>query len=166
MDRMKTFRNYLLLFIAFYIFSTVAAYFYIKTTYEPMDGDVIESSNITVRVENAEATIVNGYIEGNITNSTDTSVKSKYIKFELISKRGNKILTKYVFVDELKAGESKDFKMNFRAENIRKFRIETVENMGNDSRNNQLINFEDLKDQEISPLAIAASVLILIRYFL
>lgn len=165
MDRMKTFGIYLLIFVGFYIFSTIAAYFYIQSTYETIDGDVIESNNITVIVEDAKSTIVNGYIKGNILNTTDIEVKSKYIKFDLISKRDNVILTKYIYIDELKAGETKEFNLSFRAENIKKFKIETVEYAENQDKGMEVIDINELVNDKNVQLTMFVGALMWITWF-
>lgn len=144
MERMKTFGIYLLIFVGFYIFSTIAAYFYIQSTYGEINGNVIENNNIKVVVEDAKATIMNGYIKGSISNTTSTEVKSKYIKIDLISKRDNKILTKYIYVDELKSGEKKDFNLSFRAADVKKFNAEVVEHAENQDKGIEVINIKEL----------------------
>lgn len=144
MSRMKTFGIYLLIFVGFYIFSTIAAYFYIQSTYGEIDGNVTESNNIKVVIEDAKSTIMNGCIKGSILNETNTEVKSKYIKFDLISNRNNKILTKYIYVDEIKPGEKKDFNLSFRAENIKKFNAEVVEHAENQDKGIEVINIKEL----------------------
>lgn len=163
MSRMKTFGIYLLIFVGFYIFSNIIAYFYIQSTYEAIEANVIESNNITVEVDEAKATIVNGYIEGKVSNTTDKDIQSKYIKIDLISKRENTILTKYIEIDELKSGETKEFKLNFQAENIKKFKIEVVENAVNNS-NSQIINIGNLTGKETMVMMAVFATLIFVRY--
>lgn len=165
MDRMKKFGIYLLIFVGFYIFSTIVAYFYIQSTYETINGNIAESNNITVLVEDAKATIINGYIEGNILNATDIEVKSKYIKFDLISKRDNIILTKYIYVDELKPGETKKFKLSFQAENIKKFKIETVEYAKNLDKNIEMIDINELANDRTVQWTMFVGAMMWITWF-
>ena len=96
MARMKTFLIYLLILVAFYIVSSLLAYWYIQSTYSTIESHVIENTNIKVEISDAEATLVNGYVSGTITNTSEEAINTKYIKFDLFSERGNKILSKYV----------------------------------------------------------------------
>ncbi len=166
MDRMKIFGIYLLIFIGFYIFSTIVAYFYIRSTYEPINGDIIKSSNITVIVEEAKSTIVNGCIKGNVSNTTDTDIKSKYIKFDLISKRDNTILTKYIYVDELKKGETKAFNLSFRAENIKKYKIEEVEYAENQDKDMEIMDIKELTNDRTVQWTMFVGAFMWIAWFL
>lgn len=74
MSRMKTFGIYLLIFVVFYIFSSLIAYGYIQSTYKKISGEVIKDDNFEIKISNSEATLVNGYIEGTITNSSDKQI--------------------------------------------------------------------------------------------
>ena len=124
MSRLKTFAIYLIMFVAFYLFSSIAAYFYILSTYAPMEGEIVESSDVKVEIDEAKSTLVNGNIKGKITNASSNKISNKYIKIDLISKLGNKILTKYVYAENLDKEETQDFKINFQAENIKTFKVE------------------------------------------
>ena len=70
MGRLKTFGKYLLMFVVFYVFSTVVAAYAIKTTYSKIDGTIEENEVIEVKVDDAKSPMVNGYIKGTITNKT------------------------------------------------------------------------------------------------
>ena len=166
MDRMKTFGKYLLLVIAFYIVSNLLAYFCIETTYSNIEKQIEQTENINLTIEKAEATIINGKISGTITNNSEQSINSKYIKIELISKRGNLILTKYLKIDELKANETKEFKLSFEAENIAKAKISITDTYIEEGEKTTLINILDANNDETSRIAVFISVLILAHYFL
>ena len=60
MGRMKTFGKYLLLLVAFYIVSSVMAFFAIKTTYADMSGNITTDEYIQIDVDEAKSTMVNG----------------------------------------------------------------------------------------------------------
>ena len=127
MKRLKTFGKYILLLIAFYVVSNILAYFCIQTTYSPMEKEINAGENIEINVSYAKATIINGKIEGKIKNISEEDINGKYIKCDFISKRGTKILTKYIQINELKAGEEKDFSISFRADNITKFEMQITD---------------------------------------
>ena len=63
MGRLKTFRKYLLLFVAFYIVSTIIAFFAIKTTYSDMSGNIPENEFLQINVDEAKSTMVNDMLQ-------------------------------------------------------------------------------------------------------
>lgn len=165
MARMKTFLIYLLILVAFYIVSSLLAYWYIQSTYTTIESHVIENSNIQVAIDDAEATFVNGYVSGTITNNSEEAINSKYIKFDLFSERNNKILSKYLQINEIKPGETQSFKMNFRAENIASCYVE-VTDTAEQTENTQIINIDNLADDPYDGIAVFASIFILMHFFL
>ena len=165
MSRLKTFLIYLLILVAFYIVSSILAYWYIQSTYSSIGSYVIENTNLQVTIDDAEATFVNGYVSGTITNTSQESLDSKYIKFDLISERGNRILSKYVQINEIQPGETQSFKMNFRAENIAECCAE-VKDVAEQTENTQIINIDNLADDPYDGIAIFASIFILAHFLL
>ena len=168
MARMKTFLIYLLILVAFYIISSILAYWYIQSTYSTIGSHVIENTNmpnVQVAIDDAQATLVNGYVSGTITNTSEEAINTKYIKFDLFSERGNKILSKYVQIDNLNAGEMQNFKMNFRAENIANCYVE-VTDTAEQNENTQIINIDNLANDKYDGIAIFTSIFILMHFFL
>lgn len=168
MGRMKTFGKYLLWFVLFYIFVTVTAYGYIRASYKGIDGVIIKNDQILVTIDTAEASLVNGRVNGKIKNVSQEDIQTKYMKVDFISKRGTLILTKYIQVDELKAGEEKEFKIEFRAENIVKYNIEITDKAEVKEGLSELIKFEDLglSNDGQSKIALFLAAIILIKHFL
>lgn len=68
MDRMKTFGIYALCIILFFIFSNVMIDIAVKAMYNPIDIVVQTRDNLILKVNEAKATYVNGYVEGNVRN--------------------------------------------------------------------------------------------------
>ena len=64
MSRMKTFFIYAVLIVAFYFLSNILIYLFIKGTYKDITGEIAADN---IEVVKAEATYVNGYIDGKIT---------------------------------------------------------------------------------------------------
>lgn len=166
MDRMKTFGKYLLLVIVFYIVSNLLAYGCIITTYANMKVQVEQTESIELSINKAEATIVNGKITGSITNNSAEEISSKYIKIDLISERGNIILTKYLQIDNLKPRETKEFKLAFEAENISELRASITDNYINNEEKTTLINLADANSDATSGIAVLTAILILAHYFI
>ena len=164
MNRLKTFGKYILMLVGFYIFSTILSIGFIATTYNQMEANIYPDSSIVVKVDEAKSTFVNGHIKGKITNSTKTDIQSKYIKFELLSKKGNEILTKYILLDELKAGETKNFTINFEAENIKSFNVKVTDEYSDEESEVHLINIKDAENEDVKNVSILLATIILLKY--
>lgn len=166
MSRLKTFGKYLLMLIAFYIFSTILSIGYISSTYSEMEGRIYPDSSLSVEISKAKSTFVNGYVQGTVKNTTSESIKSKYIKIEFMSKNNNEILYKYIQIDELKAGETKNFTINFQAENIKSFNVKITDEYVREEVNIQLIDLSEAENEEIKDISIIIAAIILIKHFI
>lgn len=164
MSRLKTFGKYLLMFVGFYIFSSILIAGFITTNYDEMQEKIYPDSSITVKIDEAKSTFVNGYVKGTATNTTDTDIKSKYIKIEFISKNNNEILYKYLQIDELKAGETKNFTINFEAENIKSFNVKITDECVREEHDIHLINLKDAENEEVKNVSIVLATIILLKY--
>lgn len=162
MSRLKTFGKYLLLLVVFYIVSTILAIGCIRTTYGTMEGTIYPDSNISVNVDKAESTFVNGYIKGTVTSNAD--IESKYIKIELLSGKSNVIMVKYIQIDEINANETQNFTINFEAENIKSFNIKVVDEYVQEHSKTQLINMKDAENEQIKNISIFMAAIILLKY--
>lgn len=166
MKRMKTFGMYLLWFVLLYMFVTVSAYGYIEASYKGIDGIIIKDGKMLITIDEAEATIVNGQIKGQIKNVSQEDIGTKYIKIDLISKKGTLILTKYIQVDELKAGEQKEFNLMFRAENIVKYQAQITDKAELKEGLSELVKIGDLGNDGTSKIALLLAAVILIKHLL
>ena len=166
MKRMKTFGMYLLCFVLLYMFVTVSAYGYIEASYKGIDGIIIKDDKMLITIDEAEATIVNGQIKGQIKNISQEDIGTKYIKIDLISKKGTLILTKYIQVDELKAGEQKEFNLMFRAENIVKYQAQITDKAELKEGLSELVKIGDLGNDGASKIALLLAAVILIKHLL
>lgn len=166
MKRMKTFGMYLLWFVLLYMFVTVSAYGYIEASYKGIDGIIIKDDKMLITIDEAEATIVNGQIKGQIKNISQEDIGTKYIKIDLISKKGTLILTKYIQVDELKVGEQKEFNLMFRAENIVKYQAQITDKAELKEGLSELVKIGDLGNDGASKIALLLAAVILIKHLL
>lgn len=166
MKRMKTFGMYLLWFVLLYMFVTVSAYGYIEASYKGIDGIIIKDDKMLITIDEAEATIVNGQIKGQIKNISQEDIGTKYIKIDLISKKGTLILTKYIQVDELKTGEQKEFNLMFRAENIVKYQAQITDKAELKEGLSELVKIGDLGNDGASKIALLLAAVILIKHLL
>ncbi|CCZ18697.1 unknown [Clostridium sp. CAG:780] len=166
MKRMKTFGMYLLWLVLLYMFVTVSAYGYIEASYKGIDGIIIKDDKMLITIDEAEATIVNGQIKGQIKNVSQEDIGTKYIKIDLISKKGTLILTKYIEVDGLKVGEQKEFNLMFRAENIVKYQAQITDKAELKEGLSELVKIGDLGNDGASKIALLLAAVILIKHLL
>lgn len=166
MKRMKTFGMYLLWLVLLYMFVTVSAYGYIEASYKGIDGIIIKDDKMLITIDEAEATIVNGQIKGQIKNISQEDIGTKYIKIDLISKKGTLILTKYIEVDGLKVGEQKEFNLMFRAENIVKYQAQITDKAELKEGLSELVKIGDLGNDGASKIALLLAAVILIKHLL
>lgn len=123
MKRMKTFFIYFLLFAGLYIVSTLLEHGLISSMYVDIKGNTYNNDQLTISVSNAKATNVNGYVKLNITNNSNEYIDSSYAKIDFIDEYDLNAITEYVTINNLAPGESKDYKINFRANKIEEYNI-------------------------------------------
>ncbi len=121
--RIKVFLCYFLIFITIFIFSDVMIYLYTKSMYKPMEKYEVNVETLEVKVSVAEASNVNGNVIGTIKNNTQKNIIDEYLKFEFYTPRNVNIGTKYLKINELKAGEEKKYEMGFRYDNVTSVKI-------------------------------------------
>lgn len=135
MKTMKKFRTWLILFIGFFILSTLMERGLIWEMYETIDGESIssytteagEDNNLKVEVLSANATNINGKMRVRVTNTSGHDIDSCYAKVDLYNDLGNVVSTEYIKVEDFKEGASKDYDINFSAKNVEGYKIALVE---------------------------------------
>lgn len=135
MDRLKTFRKYIIWLIAFFIFSTLISYIGLNARYKNIEatGEVPGG----VKINLAQATSVNGRIFGEVMSTEGNELNDKYLKVNIFSKNDNLAGTKYLKLDNLNLNDPRKFAVYFSVENIKYFTIDVLDYS------------EQLKDEEI-----------------
>ena len=135
MDRLKTFRKYVIWLIAFFIFSTFISYIGLNARYKNIEstGEVPGG----VKINLSQATSVNGRIFGEVTSTEGNDLNGKYLKVDIFSENDNFAGTKYLKLDNLNLDEPRKFAVYFSADNIKYFTIDVLDYS------------EQLKDEEI-----------------
>mgnify|MGYP003538358855 CR=1 FL=1 len=129
MGRLKTFRTYALLIIAFFIFSTIASNVLLKNSYVNLSTvtDVTKSEDgMTVETVDVKANKRQGVFEGKVTNTSGSAIEKKYIRVRAYD---DDILlqTRYLTVNELEPGETRDFTTKFTADGINRYEVDFVD---------------------------------------
>lgn len=124
MSRMKTFFKYLLIVILFYVFSNIMINAFLKISYTNLSDYDINVSQAFVDITEAKASNRNGYIKGIIKNNTDVVIENQYLKFTMLSKKGNILGEKYVKIDKIEINELRNFEVKFDYDNVKSVKIE------------------------------------------
>lgn len=125
MDTMKRFAKYLILLIVFWIFSDILINVSINSIYKDIEPQNPLSSQISI--SRAEATSVNGRINGVVTNNTDNNISGKYLKVDLYSSTGNLLGTKFLDIGTVGDNESRSFETYFKFQNVKAYDVTIVD---------------------------------------
>ncbi len=127
MSRLKTFLLYALAIAAFWFVSDFLIYMAINGTYQSIESNVVaEVPNINVA--ESKATYVNGYVKGNIYNNSNETIHDKYVKIDLYSPRNVYLGTKYFKIENLEEGQTTEFEMWFKFQDVEYCNITIVDN--------------------------------------
>lgn len=134
MDRMKTFGMYALGIIAFFFFSGIVSNVLISNSYEDIANVNIEQSQDGIQVTSTEATTNRrqGYLKGEIRNTSNQDISSKYMRIRSYSSGGNLLQTKYIKLENLQSGETRNFSARFTVGEINSFDVDYVDEMPDD----------------------------------
>lgn len=115
---------YALWVVLFIIFSDFLINVGLNSSYRSIE----RRDNISqVNVYQAEATLVNGRIRGLITNSETDNISNKYLEFDFYSERDVFLGKKIINVNELQAGETQNFEVLFKLENVNYYTITVLD---------------------------------------
>jgi hypothetical protein len=130
MSRLKTFLTYVLILLAFFIFSNILENGLIKSMYYDMTGTVNNSLeyngqiiDLDINVTEAKSTRVNGYINLTVTNNSNVKIDEAYIKVMLYTKSNVFATQKYLEITDLDAGKSKNYTLRFKGSYIKTYAI-------------------------------------------
>lgn len=115
---------YALWVVLFIIFSDFLINVSLNSSYRPIE----RKDNVSqVNVYQAEATLVNGRIRGLITNSETDNISNKYLEFDFYSERDVFLGKKIINVNELQAGETQNFEILFKLENVDYYTVSVLD---------------------------------------
>lgn len=123
---MQTFKKILMwvaIMIIVFIGTDFANFYIVASTYKDIETQVENSQNINIVIQEAKATYVNGYAKITITNNSSEEINNKYILLDGYSERNNCLTNKYVEVNNLSVGESRDIQISFKAQEVNKIVI-------------------------------------------
>ncbi len=123
MSRMKTFITYLILFLLFYVFTSVISYVLVRSTIKDLPEGEIAFQNPAISISEAKASKVHATIKGKIKSEENQDIQFKYIRIDMISKLGNVVSTKYIDVSDIANGGEKEFSIKTNSENVEKYKM-------------------------------------------
>ncbi len=128
MDRMKTFLMYAVMVIVCYFGSNTLIYAGINTIYEDIANyQFVDNNQFEIKINEAKATSINGYIKGTVKNNSNLNMKEQYLKIDFFSKRNVNLGTKYIKIENLKAKQTVDFDLDFKLSNVSHYVITTTD---------------------------------------
>ena len=75
-----------------------------------------------------KAQLLIGRIYGEVKSTEKNELNNKYLKVDIYSSKNKLLGTKYLKLENLSKGEAKKFAVDFKAENVKKYDIEIVDN--------------------------------------
>lgn len=157
-NRMKNFFTYFLMFVLLYVIVDILTFGYIYSTYKTIEQYEIVVTNPAITVEKAKTTKVNGFIEGKIKNNGTTTISDKYLKFDFYSERGVRVGTKYLEISTLGENEEKDYKVQYKFDNVKYFTV----NLATQEEVDNAQEFEFKIDEDIGVPLLFSGLLLLI----
>ncbi|MBQ3413766.1 MAG: hypothetical protein IJH39_00120 [Clostridia bacterium] len=115
MKTMKKIIGWVLFGIAFIIVSELVINVSLNSSYKDMSQK--SSLPTGVSVYQAESTLVNGRIRGNVENTGNPNIEGKYLKVDIYSERNVKLGTDYIDLTNLKVGEKQPFEVFYKLQN-------------------------------------------------
>ena len=70
---------------------------------------------------------MNGYIKGTIENVTNQTINDKYLKYEFFSNQDNSLGAKYIRLNDLEAGEKRDFEVTYNIQDTSYYRVTEID---------------------------------------
>ena len=125
MSQLKKYGKYVLWIVLFYIFTMLLTYVGFNAMYKNIKtfSQVPEQVNIVL----AQATKVNGRIYGEVTSTAENNLNGKYIRVRIYTGNNNFAGTRYIKIENVEDNVPKKFAVNFKAENIKYYTIELID---------------------------------------
>ncbi len=130
MKKLQTFTIYVLIIVGFFLVSTFLEGELIEQMYFQLSGDVSENfeynginTSLDVKILEAKATRMNGYITARVTNNTGMKIDKAYLKIDLFAKKDLEAISRYMEINDLEPGQTKDYKLKFRAGYVDTYKV-------------------------------------------
>ena len=124
MDRMKTFAQYAIWIILFWILSDILIYFGLNSTYKDIEqkGETPEG----IEIIQMQATKVNGRVKVKVANK---ELNTKFLKIDLYSSTGVNLGTKYIELNS--SDKDNEIETYFKIAEVKSYEMTVVDDAGN-----------------------------------
>ena len=133
MDKMKTFFTYFVILVAFFIVSNLLENGLIYNMYSKISGSINNTAyikgiftEIEIEDKDSRATNVNGYMNLSIKNNMNSNIEKCYLQIDLYNDRNLLAETEYIEVNELASGDTRNYNIKFKANNIDKYKVSLI----------------------------------------
>lgn len=129
MKRMRTFFLYALGIVGFIFLSYILEDGLISGMYKELNKEnssVSSSEDLLITDVSAKASYMNGYMNFKLTNNSNKQ-SDKFLKIELFSKQGLLAVTDYVPITDLDSGNTKNYEVKFKGNDIDSYKLSVVD---------------------------------------
>lgn len=126
METMKKFKIYFLIFIGFFVLSTVLTNFLMRDDYKNINYE-IKSEVLQIQVTESMAANSNGYIKGSITNNTEELIPLKYLQINLYDENNVYLGNEYKELKNFYPQETINFDISYEYINTKKVELNLVD---------------------------------------
>lgn len=125
MSTPKKFLIYAIILVAFFFFSNFIISVGLNSSYKKMNAPSTELPE-GVEITEAESTLVNGKIKGNIDTKENEDLIGKYLKLDFYSKRDNLMGTKYIPITNVNEDGKIPFSTYFELKDVTSYKASIV----------------------------------------
>lgn len=130
MERMKTFFLYVLMIVAFYLFSNLASDLLILNSYNNVESNNIKISEtnngFTINIKDASSNKRQAYFTGTVKNNSDKVIQRQNVRVNSYYK-GELMQSKYLVFENMQPGEERSFKLKYSVGNIDEYKVDYVD---------------------------------------
>ena len=123
MSRLKTFLKYVIWIVVFAVLSELLINASLKSSYADITR---KDTTAQVEITQAQATLVNGKIKGNIKDDRKDSLTGKYVEIKLYSSRDNEVGKRYIQIQTTDVNQTQDFNFYFEKNDVKSYEISIV----------------------------------------
>lgn len=124
---MKKFWRYFFIFILAYTIINGLTYLATIKTYNNINSYTIECGEPEVVIAEAKSAYSGGYIEGTVTNNTDSIMNLKYLRFEFFNENGTYLGTEFKELKYFNVGEEQKFEIEHTYKQVADVTIDLVD---------------------------------------
>ena len=127
MGTLKKFRTYLLMFIGFFVLTTILTNFLMRDKYRNITNYEIKTETLEIVITECKAAYSNGYIKGSITNNTEELLPLKYLQINLYDENNIYLGSEYKELKNFYPKETVNFDISYDYLNTNKVIIDLVD---------------------------------------